>query len=87
MNEIAPRPHNSGHYSIEACDYSQFDTHILAVTGQSLPNSIELLKPAVMMNLLGKDLDLLKMNLMNIQSGTYIFMVSLSVKITEKWVI
>ena len=83
MNEIAPRPHNSGHYSIEACDYSQFDTHILAVTGQSLPNSIELLKPAVMMNLLGKDLDLLKMNLMNIQSGTYIFMVSLSVKITE----
>lgn len=54
MNEIAPRPHNSGHYSIEACDYSQFDTHILAVTGQSLPNSIELLKPAVMMNLLGK---------------------------------
>ena len=85
MNEIAPRPHNSGHYSIEACDYSQFDTHILAVTGQSLPNSIELLKPAVMMNLLGKDLDLLKMNLMNIQSGTYIFMVSLSVKIVEKW--
>ncbi|TGS90110.1 ATP-grasp domain-containing protein, partial [bacterium M00.F.Ca.ET.177.01.1.1] len=33
VNEIAPRPHNSGHYSIEACDYSQFDTHILAVTG------------------------------------------------------
>ena len=29
VNEIAPRPHNSGHYSIEACDYSQFDTHIL----------------------------------------------------------
>ena len=85
VNEIAPRPHNSGHYSIEACDYSQFDTHILAVTGQSLPNSIELLKPAVMMNLLGKDLDLLKMNLMNIQSGTYIFMVSLGVKIAEKW--
>ena len=37
VNEIAPRPHNSGHYSIEACDYSQFDTHILAVTGQHLP--------------------------------------------------
>ncbi len=29
VNEIAPRPHNSGHYSIEACDFSQFDTHIL----------------------------------------------------------
>ena len=60
VNEIAPRPHNSGHYSIEACDYSQFDTHIMAVTGQKLPETIELLKPAVMMNLLGKDLDLLE---------------------------
>ncbi len=60
VNEIAPRPHNSGHYSIEACDFSQFDTHILAVTGQQLPSQIELLKPAVMMNLLGKDLDLLE---------------------------
>lgn len=44
VNEIAPRPHNSGHYSIEACDYSQFDTHILAVTGHRLPEHIELLK-------------------------------------------
>lgn len=60
VNEIAPRPHNSGHYSIEACDYSQFDTHILAVTGQNLPKEIEILKPAVMMNLLGRDLDLLE---------------------------
>src|SRR5699024_5471850 len=60
VNEIAPRPHNSGHYSIEACDYSQFDTHILAITGQKLPDTIELLKPTVMMNLLGRDLDLLE---------------------------
>ena len=51
VNEIAPRPHNSGHYTIEACDYSQFDTHILAVTGQKLPQQIDVLKPAVMMNL------------------------------------
>ncbi|ARJ51507.1 5-(carboxyamino)imidazole ribonucleotide synthase [Staphylococcus lutrae] len=63
VNEIAPRPHNSGHYSIEACDYSQFDTHILAVTGQRLPERIELFKPAIMMNLLGKDLDLLETEL------------------------
>ncbi|AVQ32698.1 5-(carboxyamino)imidazole ribonucleotide synthase [Staphylococcus muscae] len=60
VNEIAPRPHNSGHYSIEACDYSQFDTHILAVAGHDLPKRIELLKPAVMMNLLGRDLDALE---------------------------
>lgn len=60
VNEIAPRPHNSGHYSIEACDFSQFDTHILAITGQVLPRDITLLKPTIMMNLLGKDLDLLE---------------------------
>lgn len=60
VNEIAPRPHNSGHYSIEACDFSQFDSHILAITGQALPSEITLLKPAIMMNLLGKDLDLLE---------------------------
>lgn len=60
VNEIAPRPHNSGHYSIEACDFSQFDTHILAITGQVLPKDITLLKPTIMMNLLGKDLDLLE---------------------------
>ncbi|TDL98851.1 5-(carboxyamino)imidazole ribonucleotide synthase [Macrococcus brunensis] len=57
VNEIAPRPHNSGHYSIEACDYSQFDTHILAVAGWQLPEQITLLKPAVMFNLLGQDLN------------------------------
>src|SRR5699024_9686145 len=60
VNDSAPRPHNSGHYSIEGCDYSQFDTHILAVTGHRLPEKIELLKPSVMMNLLGRDLDLLE---------------------------
>ncbi|GGA98128.1 5-(carboxyamino)imidazole ribonucleotide synthase [Macrococcus hajekii] len=60
VNEIAPRPHNSGHYSIEACDYSQFDTHILAVAGWQLPETIELLKPAVMYNLLGQDLDVME---------------------------
>ncbi|MDW3897002.1 5-(carboxyamino)imidazole ribonucleotide synthase [Staphylococcus saprophyticus] len=60
VNEIAPRPHNSGHYSIEACEYSQFDTHIKAITGQQLPQQVILLKPAIMMNLLGRDLDLLE---------------------------
>lgn len=57
VNEIAPRPHNSGHYSIEACDYSQFDTHIMAVAGWHLPEKINLLQPAIMMNLLGQDLE------------------------------
>lgn len=56
VNEIAPRPHNSGHYSIEACDFSQFDTHILGVLGQPLP-SIHLHAPAVMLNVLGQHME------------------------------
>ena len=85
VNEIAPRPHNSGHYSIEACDYSQFDTHILAITGQKLPQAIELLKPTVMMNLLGRDLDLLEMNLADIQIGIFTFTVRKKENLIEKW--
>ncbi|EHJ57334.1 phosphoribosylaminoimidazole carboxylase, ATPase subunit [Streptococcus urinalis FB127-CNA-2] len=53
VNEIAPRPHNSGHYSIEVCDFSQFDTHILGVLGAPLPQ-IQLHAPAVMLNVLGQ---------------------------------
>lgn len=55
-NELAPRPHNSGHYSIEACSDSQFDMHIRAICGYSLPK-VELLKPAVMVNILGEHLE------------------------------
>ena len=33
INEIAPRPHNSGHYTIDACVTSQFEAHVRAVTG------------------------------------------------------
>ena len=56
VNEIAPRPHNSGHYSIEACDFSQFDTHILGVLGAPLP-AIHLHAPAVMLNVLGQHVE------------------------------
>jgi len=52
VNEMAPRPHNSGHYSIDGCLTSQFEQHIRAVAG--LPfGSAELLRPTVMVNLLG----------------------------------
>jgi 5-(carboxyamino)imidazole ribonucleotide synthase len=52
INEMAPRPHNSGHYSIDGCLTSQFEQHIRAVT--DLPfGSTELFKPTVMINLLG----------------------------------
>ncbi len=52
INEMAPRPHNSGHYTIDGCLTSQFEQHIRAIT--DLPfGSTELLKPTVMINLLG----------------------------------
>ncbi len=54
VNEIAPRPHNSGHYTIEACVTSQFENHIRSVLNLPL-GSTEMVKPyAVMINLLGK---------------------------------
>jgi 5-(carboxyamino)imidazole ribonucleotide synthase len=54
MNEVAPRPHNSGHYTIEACPVSQFEQQLRAVCGLPL-GSTELLRPAAMVNLMGDD--------------------------------
>jgi 5-(carboxyamino)imidazole ribonucleotide synthase len=53
INELAPRPHNSGHYSIEACETSQFEQHVRAICNLPLGNT-RLLKPAVMVNILGE---------------------------------
>lgn len=53
INELAPRPHNSGHYSIEACNFSQLDIHNRAICNWPLPQ-VELLKPVVMVNVLGQ---------------------------------
>jgi 5-(carboxyamino)imidazole ribonucleotide synthase len=58
VNEMAPRPHNSGHYTIEACITSQFENHIRSVLNLPL-GSAEIINPyAVMINLLGKKNDL-----------------------------
>lgn len=54
INEVAPRPHNSGHYSIEACETSQFENHIRAVLDLPLGSTKMRNKYAVMVNLLGK---------------------------------
>ncbi len=53
INELAPRPHNSGHYSIEACDFSQFAQHIRSICNWPLSQP-KLLKPVVMVNVLGQ---------------------------------
>lgn len=52
INELAPRPHNSGHLTIEACRTSQFEQQLRAICGYPL-GSPELLQPAAMANLLG----------------------------------
>ena len=54
INEIAPRPHNSGHYTIEACRLSQYDAHLLSILDRPIPEKgLRLQKPAIMLNILG----------------------------------
>ena len=53
-NEIAPRPHNSGHYTIEGCLTSQFENHLRAVLGLPLGSAAMVAPAAVMVNLLGR---------------------------------
>lgn len=54
VNEVAPRPHNSGHYTIEGCITNQFEQHIRAITGLPLGDS-SLISPTVMINILGEE--------------------------------
>lgn len=54
VNELAPRPHNSGHYTMNACATSQFEQHIRAICGLPLGDST-LLTAVVMVNLLGEE--------------------------------
>ncbi|AIQ11178.1 phosphoribosylaminoimidazole carboxylase [Paenibacillus durus] len=56
VNELAPRPHNSGHYTMDACATSQFEQHVRAVCNLPL-GSTDLLTPAVMVNVLGQHLE------------------------------
>lgn len=53
INEVAPRPHNSGHHTIDSCYTSQFEQHIRAITNLPL-GSTRMTSPAVMLNLLGE---------------------------------
>lgn len=58
VNEIAPRPHNSGHWTIDACPASQFELHIRSIAGLPLPPAARH-SDAVMKNLVGPDIDAL----------------------------
>jgi 5-(carboxyamino)imidazole ribonucleotide synthase len=55
INEIAPRPHNSGHYTIEACSISQFEQHLRAILDLPLSEPRLLCPAAVMLNVLGPE--------------------------------
>lgn len=52
VNEMAPRPHNSGHYTLDACDQSQFDLQVRTLAGLPLVQPRQH-SPAIMLNLLG----------------------------------
>lgn len=52
VNELAPRPHNSGHHTLDACETSQFEQQLRAISNLPL-GSTDLVRPAVMWNLLG----------------------------------
>jgi 5-(carboxyamino)imidazole ribonucleotide synthase len=54
INEVAPRPHNSGHYTLDACTVSQFEQQVRVVCGLPL-GEVRLLCPAAMVNLIGDD--------------------------------
>jgi 5-(carboxyamino)imidazole ribonucleotide synthase len=56
VNELAPRPHNSGHWTLDACHTSQFEQHIRAICGLPL-GSTERHSDAVMKNLIGGDIE------------------------------
>jgi phosphoribosylaminoimidazole carboxylase len=54
LNEVAPRPHNSGHYTIEACVTSQYEQHLRAVLGLPLGDTSMKAPAAIMLNVLGE---------------------------------
>lgn len=72
INEIAPRVHNSGHYTIEACLTSQFEQHIRAICGLKL-GSTDLTRNAVMVNILGKDLEKVNQVLKNTEGKLHLY--------------
>jgi 5-(carboxyamino)imidazole ribonucleotide synthase len=55
LNEMAPRVHNSGHYTIEACECSQFENHVRAILGMPLGSTNMVSPAAVMINMLGEE--------------------------------
>ncbi|KXN88339.1 Phosphoribosylaminoimidazole carboxylase [Leucoagaricus sp. SymC.cos] len=62
INEIAPRPHNSGHYTIEACETSQYENHLRAILSLSLGSTTLKVPSTVMLNLIGHSSSMSEIN-------------------------
>ncbi|EGW31611.1 AIR carboxylase [Spathaspora passalidarum NRRL Y-27907] len=83
VNEIAPRPHNSGHYTIDACVTSQFEAHVRAVTGLPMPQGFTEFSTtttnAIMLNILGdketanKELEICRRALETPHASVYLY--------------
>ncbi|CCM00521.1 uncharacterized protein FIBRA_02555 [Fibroporia radiculosa] len=58
LNEIAPRPHNSGHYTIEACETSQYENHLRAILSLPLGSTALKVPSAIMLNIIGASNDM-----------------------------
>ncbi len=76
INEVAPRPHNSGHHTIECCVTSQFDQHIRSILNLPLGKT-DILVPGIMVNLVGENMEEGNVNYKNINDifdipGVYI---------------
>ncbi len=76
INEVAPRPHNSGHHTIECCVTSQFDQHIRSILNLPLGET-DILIPGIMVNLVGENMEEGNVNYKNINDifdipGVYI---------------
>lgn len=72
VNEIAPRPHNSGHYSMDGCNLSQFDLHIRSLMGEKM-EKVKLNTPTVMLNILGEDREFLERYSCDSQTKVHIY--------------
>lgn len=72
VNEFAPRVHNSGHWTLDACLHSQFDNHIRAVGGWPL-GSTQRHSDALMTNLIGDDVDQAALLLMRVDTALHLY--------------
>ena len=84
INELAPRPHNSGHYTQDACETSQFGQHIRAICNLPLGET-NLLKPVVMVNILGEHIEGVLRQVNRLTGAIYTCMEKKKQKHSEKW--